>query len=155
NQADGEGHLRGVLAARRALDPVPLLRERHRIALGQRSPQVLVVHPGVATAQIVAFDGPQIQTLASDHTQLLGAQTYPIRAAPGAGSSGPGDAEPAGATCVTPLEACFSRAPRPKPGARGPRSGEGGMSKLFKTLLLLAVLVAIAAGLYAFARNGK
>jgi HlyD family secretion protein len=29
------------------------------------------------------------------------------------------------------------------------------MSKLFKTLLLLAVLVAIAAGLYALARNGK
>jgi len=29
------------------------------------------------------------------------------------------------------------------------------MSKLFKTLLLLAVLVAVAAGLYALARNGK
>ncbi len=29
------------------------------------------------------------------------------------------------------------------------------MSKLFKTLLLLAILVAIAAGLYALARNGK
>ena len=29
------------------------------------------------------------------------------------------------------------------------------MSKLFKTLLLLVVLVAVAAGLYAFTRNGK
>jgi hypothetical protein len=29
------------------------------------------------------------------------------------------------------------------------------MSKLFKTLVLLAVLVALAAGLYALARNGK
>lgn len=29
------------------------------------------------------------------------------------------------------------------------------MSKLFKTLLLLAILVAVAAGLYALARGGK
>ena len=34
-------------------------------------------------------------------------------------------------------------------------SREDGMSKLFKTLLLLVVLVAVAAGLYALARGGK
>ena len=32
---------------------------------------------------------------------------------------------------------------------------EDGMSKLFKTLLLLFVLVAAAAGVYALTRNGK
>jgi HlyD family secretion protein len=34
-------------------------------------------------------------------------------------------------------------------------SREDGMSKLFKTLLLLVILVAVAAGLYALARSGK
>src|SRR5438093_8791996 len=34
-------------------------------------------------------------------------------------------------------------------------SREDGMSKLFKTLLLLVVLVAVAAGVYALARGGK
>jgi hypothetical protein len=78
HQADREEHLRGVLAARGALDPVGLLRQRHREALRERGSQVRVVHPVVAAGQVVALDGPQVETLASDHTQLLGGERYPI-----------------------------------------------------------------------------
>src|SRR4029077_5483160 len=57
--------------------------------------------------------------------------------------------------CVTPIRRHKAKGPVMSGAIRRFFSREDGMSKLFKTLLLLVVLVAAAAGLYALTRGNK